>query len=225
MSVAFVNNEAQLYDIFNITGFVCNVSPIEIVEKNEQQISLRKASLKDHTDETFCGNLAEKDGEQTTFFLTDLQVSKYINTRLLKTTETSTATVSPEICYDTENVTDSNRKEVTGYNLSVDFDTLKQKLMSSKRKCIVDSDEIVICSSSNTMTTLDCCKKKSDIVFSVQVGTSKLILSVQPDILVVTFGVPLDGKFKLAKCMVKVEVKIRYSLVDNKVITLEKVHI
>ena len=225
MSVAFVNNEAQLYDVFNITGFVCNVSPIEIVEKNEQQISLRKASLKDHTDETFCGNLAEKVGEQTTFFLTDLQVSKYMNTRLLKTTETSTATVSPEICFDTENVTDSSRKEVTGYNLSVDFDTLKQKLMSSKCKCIVDSDEIVICSSSNTMTTLDCCKKKSDIVFSVQVGTSKLILSVQPDILVVTFGVPLDGKFKLAKSMVKAEVKIRYSLVDNKVITLEKVHI
>ena len=75
------------------------------------------------------------------------------------------------------------------------------------------------------MTTLDCCKKKSDIVFSVQVGTSKLIFSVQPDILVVTFGVPLDGKFKLAKSMVKAEVKIRYSLVDNKVITLEKVHI
>ena len=35
VSVAFVNNEAQLYDIVNITGFVYNVSPIEIVEKNE----------------------------------------------------------------------------------------------------------------------------------------------------------------------------------------------
>ena len=35
VSVAFVDNEAQLYDIVNITGFVYNVSPIEIVEKNE----------------------------------------------------------------------------------------------------------------------------------------------------------------------------------------------
>ena len=35
VSVAFVNNEAQLYDIDNITGFVYNVSLIEIVEKNE----------------------------------------------------------------------------------------------------------------------------------------------------------------------------------------------
>ena len=35
VSVAFVNNEAQLYDIVNITGFVYNESPIEIVEKNE----------------------------------------------------------------------------------------------------------------------------------------------------------------------------------------------
>lgn len=42
MSVAFVNTEAQLYDDVNITGFVSNVSPIEVVEKNEQQFSLRK---------------------------------------------------------------------------------------------------------------------------------------------------------------------------------------
>ena len=43
--------------------FVYNVSPIENVQKSEQQISLRKASLEDHTDEisiTFFGNLAEK---------------------------------------------------------------------------------------------------------------------------------------------------------------------
>ena len=92
VSVAFVNNEAQLYDVVNITGFVYNVSPIEIFEKNEQQISLRKASLKDHTDEisiTFFENLAEKVEEQTTFSLTDLRVSKYMNTRLLKTAKTS----------------------------------------------------------------------------------------------------------------------------------------
>ena len=50
VSIAFVNNEAQVYDVVNITGFMYNVSPIEIAEKNQQQISLRKASLKDHTD-------------------------------------------------------------------------------------------------------------------------------------------------------------------------------
>lgn len=42
MYVAFVNTEAQLYDDVNMTGFVYNVSPIEITEKNEQQFSLRK---------------------------------------------------------------------------------------------------------------------------------------------------------------------------------------
>ena len=72
------------------------------------------------------------------------------------------------------------------------------------------------------MTILDCCKKKSDVVFSAQIGTSKLTLSVQPDILVVTFDVPLDERFKLAKSILKAAVKIRYGLVDNKVITLEK---
>ena len=93
----FVNNETQLYDVVNITGFVYNVSPIEIVEKNEQQISLREGSLKGHTDEisiNFFENLAKEVEEQTTFSLTDLRVSKYMNTWLLKTTEISTATVS-----------------------------------------------------------------------------------------------------------------------------------
>ena len=92
VSAAFVNKEAQLYDALNIIRFVYNVSSIQIVEKNEQQISLRKASLKDHTVEisiTFFGNLAEKVPEQTTFSLTDLRVSKYMNTRLLKTTKKS----------------------------------------------------------------------------------------------------------------------------------------
>ena len=112
-----------------------------------------------------------------------------------------------------------------GYILSVDLDKLKQKFMYPKCKCIQDPYEIVICFSCNTKVTLDCCKKKSDFVFSVEVGTSKLTLSGQPDISVATFDVPLDEKFKLAKSMLKAEVKIRYSLVDNKVITLEKVHI
>ena len=86
MSIAFVNNEVQLYNVVNITGVVYNVSPIEIVEKNKQRISLWKASLKDHTNEisiTFFGNLAEKIEEQKTFSLTDLRVSKYMNTRSL----------------------------------------------------------------------------------------------------------------------------------------------
>ena len=211
MFVAFVNNEAQLYDVVNNAGFVYNVSPIEIAQKNEQQISLRKASLKHHTDEI------------STRFLNDLRVSKYVNTRPLKTTETSTGTISQEICFNTENLTDSHNTEITGYILSVDFHILKQKLMFPKSKCIGDPDEIVICSSCNTMTTLDCCKKRNDFVFSVHVVISKLALSLQLGILVVTFGVPLEEKFRLAKSMLKV--KIRYSLVDKKIITLEKVHI
>ena len=148
-----------------------------------------------------------------------------MNTWLLKTTKTSTATVLEEVFFDTENLTDSICTEITGYIVSVDSDTMKQKLMCPKCKCIVNLNKIVICSSYNTMTTLDCCKKKKkkgDDNFSVQVGALKLTLSVQLDILVVTFGVPLDKKFKLAKNMLKAELNISYSLADNKVITLKK---
>ena len=49
----------------------------------------------------------------------------------------------------------------------------------------------------------------NDVVFLAQCGTTKLTLSVQPDILVVTFCAPLDEKFRLAKSMLKAEVKPR----------------
>ena len=45
-----------------------------------------------------------------------------MNTQLLKTTKTSTAIVSQETCFNTEKLTDSNHREVTGYILSVDLD-------------------------------------------------------------------------------------------------------
>ena len=98
-----------------------------------------------------------------------------MDTRLIKTTETSIATVSQEICFDTKNLTDSKYTEATGYILSFDLDTLKQKLVCPKCKCIVDPDEIMICSSCNTMTPLDCCKKKVTLFFQCN-GTSKLTL-------------------------------------------------
>ena len=98
-----------------------------------------------------------------------------MDTQLIKTTETSIATVLQEICFDTKNLTDSKYTEATGYILSVDLDTLKQKLVCPKCKCIVDPDEIMICSSCNTMTPLDCCKKKVTLFFQCN-GTSKLTL-------------------------------------------------
>ena len=81
---------------------------------------------------------------------------KIFNTHRHKTTETSTAMVSKEIFFSSKNFTDSNHTEVTVYVVSV---------------------EIVICSSCNIMTTLDCCKKKNDVVFSVEIDVSKLTLS------------------------------------------------
>ena len=67
--------------------------------------------------------------------------------------------------------------------------------------------------------------QKSGVIYPVKVGTSNFTLFVRTKILVVPFGAPLDKEFKLSKSMLKAEVKIMYSLVDNKVSTLEKVHI
>ena len=98
-----------------------------------------------------------------------------MDTQLIKTTETSIATVLQEICFDTKNLTDSKYTEATGCILSVDVDTLKQKLICTKFKCIVDPDEIMICSSCNTMTPLDCRKKKVTLFFQCKLVPRNLL--------------------------------------------------
>ena len=50
VSVVYINNEAQLYAVVNATGLVCKMSPIETVETSEKAIRLRKATLKDNSE-------------------------------------------------------------------------------------------------------------------------------------------------------------------------------
>ena len=55
-----------------------------------------------------------------------------MNTWLLKTTKT-TAAVSERVFFNIKNLTDCNHTDVTGYIVSVDLDTLTQKLIRPKK--------------------------------------------------------------------------------------------
>ena len=52
VSMEYINDEAQLYDAVNVTGLVYNISPIKRVKTDEKAICLRKATLKDSSDDT-----------------------------------------------------------------------------------------------------------------------------------------------------------------------------
>ena len=44
VSVAYIKNKAQLYDVANVTGLVCNISEIARVEKTEEAILFEKSN-------------------------------------------------------------------------------------------------------------------------------------------------------------------------------------
>ena len=94
--ITYINNEAQLYERFNVVELVFNLSSIEHVEKDGKILCLWKGSLQDNTDDmsiTFLGSLVDHNEEKTAYSLINLRVSKYMFKRPLKTTESIKITV------------------------------------------------------------------------------------------------------------------------------------
>ena len=84
-------------------------------------------------------------------------------------------------------------------------------------------EEMVICNSCNTMETEDDCKKSRNVISTTSANGSKIRFNVQPSLIITTFEGTVSKKFKLlAKSMLKANVKVLYSLADNKIITTER---
>ena len=84
VSIAYTNNEAPVYDILGVAGFVSNIGPVEEVETSERKLFLRKASLKDNDDNipiTVFWELLNHLNKQSNLFFTSLRVSKYMASR------------------------------------------------------------------------------------------------------------------------------------------------
>ena len=81
--------------------------------------------MQDKTDDipiSIFGDLVNQiNNEGMTVTLTDLRVSKYMTTRLLKSTDTTTFQVSDkEMSIDLKNLRDTNSKSITATIVSVD---------------------------------------------------------------------------------------------------------
>ena len=209
---------------------ICNLEPVETVDENEKKIHLQKATLQNKTDDipiTIFGDLVNQiNNEVMALILTDLRVSKYMTTRLLKSTDTKAFQVSDkEMSIDPKDLRDANSKSITATIISVDLTLLNKDLVFLKCKQIVvplndDDDEvgksIFICNASNSMVDETLCKSVGKVVFSAQTQKMKLAL------VVTVFGVPITEKFKLARSMIKSYVNKKYSVAYFKITSIEK---
>ena len=183
VTIAHINNESELYDIVNVTEVIYNLEPVETVDKNEKKIHLRKSTLQVKTDDipitTFGDLINQINNKGMTVTLTDLRVSKYMTTQLLKSTNTTTFQVSDkEMNIDPKDMRDANSKSITASIVSVDLTSLSQLLVCLKCKQIEvlkdgnDDDEVgknnFICNASNTMADETKCKSVCKVVFSAQ---------------------------------------------------------
>lgn len=101
VTVSHVNNDAQIFDIVALVALVFNVSQIQIVEKDGEIIRLWKARLKNATDDislTLFGSMFDVTEEKSSYMFTDLRLSKYKFTRLLKTTKSAKITSTGGEC-------------------------------------------------------------------------------------------------------------------------------
>ena len=238
VTIAHINNESELYDIVNITGIIYNLEPVETVDKNEKKIHLRKATLQDKTDDippiTIFGDLVNQiNNEGMTVTLMDLRVSIYLTTRLLKSTDTTPFQVSDkEMSIDPKDLRGANSKSIPATIVSVDLTSLNEHLVCLKCKPIVisldDDDDnevgksIFMCNACNSMVDETQCKRVGKVVFSAQTQQMKVTLNAEPALVVIVFGVPITEKFKLARSMIKSNVKIKYSIADFKISSIEK---
>ena len=183
VTIAHINNESELYDIVDVAGIIYNLEPVKTVEKNEKKIHLRKTTLHDKTDDipiTIFGNLVNQiNNEGMTVTLTDLRVSEYMTTRLLKSIDTTTFQVSDkEMSIDRKDLRDANSKSIVATIVSVDLASLNKHLICLKCKQIVvpldddDDDEvgksIFIYNACNSMVDETQCKSVGRVVFSAQ---------------------------------------------------------
>ena len=184
VTIAYINNESELYDIVNVTEVIYNLEPVETVDKNEKKIHLRKSTLQVKTDDipitTFGDLINQINNEGMKVTLMDLRVSKYMTTQLLKSTNTTTFQVSDkEMNIDPKDMRDANSKSITASIVSVDLTSLSQLLVCLKCKQIEalkdggdDDDEVgknnFIGNASNTMADETKCKSVCKVVFSAQ---------------------------------------------------------
>ena len=112
---------------------VCNLEPVETVDENEKKIHLWKAKTDDIPITIFGDLVNQINNEVMTLILTDLRVSKYMTTQLLKSTDTKTFQVSDkEMSIDTKDLRDANSKSITATIISVDLTLLNKDLACLK---------------------------------------------------------------------------------------------
>lgn len=225
--ISTILNETGLFEVVNVRGFIHNLTAIESVDRNGENLKLRKGIITDETGSmpiTFFADATDKVRDHAGFLISDVRVSKYMCERLLKCTATSVLTEDTNIKFDEEDLTHTTKATLKGKIIGLCLATLDKKYTCSNCNEPVEvDDEMYICSACSNMATIDDATSKNSVSLTILADGKKHCLFVAKDLLVATFKE--SEKLKLAKKMLAAKVELEYTIADDKIFSFKKLDV
>ena len=202
-------NETGLNEITHIEGILFDLKEEKVKFKDGRGIRIQECKVKDDTvimKLTIFGDLIDEVSENSSYKISYLRVAKYDYERYLKTTESSTVIIQPDLNIE---LTDIDKREVENISTnikvtvqvtSVDLKSFIPRLFCSNcNEDITSDEEFVICKKYDTMSLTSNCKTDTTVTFTSQIGNNKVLFQVDHLILIEHFR--LTAKSELAKAM------------------------
>ena len=99
-SIQQINNECAIYDIVDVTGLIYNLQQETTTEKDGKPLKIRKGIIKDETGNMeiiFFSDIIDEVKNNLCDNLTKVRIQKFMDNRILKTTETTTVTQKDKV--------------------------------------------------------------------------------------------------------------------------------
>ena len=125
-------NECAIYDIVDVTGLVYNLQTEAEHEKDGKRLRIRKGMIKDETlsmEIVLFSSLVDKVSNNTYYDFKKMRVQKFMNDRILKSTETTKVSKNDDVAIFVTNEelsALSYGKTVKAKVVSIDLKTLTQ---------------------------------------------------------------------------------------------------
>ena len=165
-----VITECTIYDTVDVTGLVYNLQPEAEHEKDGEPLRIRKGMIKDETGSIeiiHFSSLVDEVSNNTSYDFKKMRVQKYMNDRILKSTETTKVSKNDDVAIfvtDEELSAFSHEKTVKAKVVSTDLKTLAQTYLCPARSAPVSiNNPVAWCEKCDNASSQSQCKSKADV--------------------------------------------------------------
>lgn len=219
-------NEFRLYDKVNIKAFITDLSPAENTESNGRMLPMQTGYVHDESGTcpiTIFGECCGKVENNKSYLFTQLNLSRFRSTRLLKSTEITKIEVITMDEIDLQNRINTKSTEVACQIVSVQLDTLREKILCPDCKSeILIKAGLGTCDTCTSLHAESVCIKESNVKFVILTKKNeKIHLTSQLVFLKNLSDQGIDNKKQFAASLTKLQLLICYDTERNTVTSVK----